>query len=101
MRRFPVRYNSENLTKEEYIPLAMMIEHENQCIANYGQNVDKLAQNGGTNYLETYFILKDKFLDLYLEDGDDELLESRAKNLVQGMAYRWLMENGLLNQIDI
>jgi hypothetical protein len=51
--------------------------------------------------LETYFILKDKFLDLYLEDGDDELLESRAKNLVQGMAYRWLMENGLLNQIDI
>jgi hypothetical protein len=100
MRRFPVRYNYKGLTKEEYIPLAMMIEHEKQCIANHGQNVDRLAQNGGINYLEAYFILKDKFIDLYMEDWDEEL-EYRAKNLVQGMAYRWLMEKGLLKQIDI
>ena len=82
-----------------YIPFEMMLEHENQCYINHGQSVETLARRGGTDYIETFFILHDsKYANnaRYGTEEYDKKVEV-AKRYVLSMAYEWCMEHGLFD----
>lgn len=93
MKCYPIK------NKTEYIPYDMMLEHEAQCRMNVQKTVEKSAKMGGISYLDAYFILKDEPFNMYMDTDDMAKLEDRARNLVQAMVYRWLMNNSLLDQI--
>lgn len=90
MKKYPI------LGTSEYIPFEMMLEHEEQCHANHNQSVQRLAERGGTDYLETYYILNDsKFIK-----PDDKKVSRYAENarrIVHALAYEWLIKNNQLN----
>ena len=97
MKRYPIQYGD----KTEYIPYEMVLEHEEQCKYNHYQSVETLAMRGGTSYIETLFILKDRCLDgIYkLEElyGNPTKIEKKARTVVLSMSYQWLMKNEKLN----
>ena len=91
MGKYPIQYKYNN----EFIPIEMMLEHEEQCHINHGQSVIRLAERCGTSYLETYYILNDsKFKHHNVEEY--ERLEKDARRVVQAKAYEWLMEHNKL-----
>lgn len=90
MKKYPILYGDGN----EFIPIEMMLEHEEQCIKNHNQTVNDLMQMGGTSYLETFYILKNH--NYVFPNGKDmERLENNARGLVHAMAYEWLMNKVL------
>lgn len=97
MKRYPIQYGDN----AEYIPYEMVLEHEEQCKYNHYQNVETLAMRGGTSYIETLFILKDRVLDgIYkLEElyGNPKEFEKKARTVVLSMSYQWLMKHNQLN----
>lgn len=87
MEKYPI-LNS----KGEFIPLELMKEHENQCLVNHKQSVQRLSERGGTTYLETYYILLDcPYKDV--SENDFERVNVKARMIVQALAYEWLMKN--------
>lgn len=91
MNKYPI--HSENM----YIPYEMMLEHEEQCLINHHQSVETLARRGGTDYLETYFILNNKKYDTR-NFKNLEQAEQKAKVIVLSKAYIWLMQNHMLGE---
>ena len=90
MKKYPI------LGTTEYIPFEMMLEHEKQCYINHNQSVQRLAERGGTDYLETYYILNDSKY-LYHAKDDTERYIQNARRLVHALAYEWLIRNNQLN----
>lgn len=89
MKKYPI------LGTTDFIPFDMMLEHEEQCLKNHYQSVQRLAERGGTSYMETYYILHDsKFI--HHEPKDMPRYEFTAKRAVQAMAYEWIMKKDLL-----
>ena len=95
MKRYPKQCGDNT----EYIPYEMMLEHEEQCKYNHYQNVETLAMRGGTSYIETLFILKDRVLDgiCKLEELYEKEIEKKARTVVLSMSYQWLMKKEELN----
>lgn len=93
MERFPIQYQN----KGEFIPLGLMLEHEEQCIKNHNQSVKQLAQRGGTSYVETYYILNDSEYKKPRLKEMEELgrYEENARRIVHAKAYEYLMNNDL------
>lgn len=93
MERFPIQYQN----KGEYIPLGLMLEHEEQCIKNHQQSVQQLAKRGGTSYVETYYILNNSEYKKPINKELDELgrYEENARKIVFAKAYEYLMNNDL------
>ena len=82
-----------------YIPQEMMKEHENQCYINHGQSVGRLANRGGTSYLETFYILNNSTYSDNSMVGTEEYEKKAkyAKKCVYSMAYEWMIQHGLLD----
>jgi hypothetical protein len=82
----------------DYIPYELMMEHENQCYYNHGQSVHRLAERGGTTYLETFDILNDKLNHWSVGKTKEQIadLELRARREVHAICYEWLIEKGIV-----
>lgn len=91
------RYPIQSKKRKEYIPFEMILEHEEQCYINHGQSVERLAERGGTSYLETYWILKNSKYKIC--EGNYSELEECAREMVRELAYKWLMKNGKIERI--
>ena len=90
MKKYPI------IKTNEYIPFEMMLEHEEQCFKNHGQSVQRLSERGGTDYLETYYILNDSEYKKHNND-DLERLQFNARRIVHALVYEWLMKNNKLD----
>lgn len=90
MKKYPI------LKTNEYIPFEMMLEHEKQCFKNHGQSVQRLFERGGTDYLETYYILNDSEYKIP-NNVDLERLQYNARRIVHALVYEWLMKNNKLD----
>lgn len=86
MQKYPILGS-----KGEYIPWEMMLEHEEQCLINHGQSVETLARRGGTDYIETYYILNDSKFKMV--KGEYERVNANARRIVHALSYEWLMKN--------
>lgn len=91
MKKYPMMYKN----KGEYVPFEMMLEHEEQCFVNHGQSVETLARRGGTDYLETYYILNDSKYKRHNTKDIDRLTEN-ARRIVHALVYEWLMNHDML-----
>lgn len=93
MERFPIQYQNRG----EFIPLGLMLEHEEQCLKNHHQSVQQLAKRGGTSYVETYYILNDSEYKKPRLKEMEELgrYEENARRIVHAKAYEYLMNNDL------
>ena len=89
MERFPIQYQN----KGEFIPLGLMLEHEEQCIKNHHQSVKQLAQRGGTSYLEAYYIIFDSEYKRPIESM--KRYEENARRVVHAKSYEYLLSNDL------
>ena len=96
MKKYPILHSNK-----DYIPYDMMLEHEQQCIYNHGQTVQRLSERGGTSYSETLFILKNRSFDDTLvnqyEKNNKRSFEDEARKTVHAIAYQWLVEH---NELD-
>jgi hypothetical protein len=90
MKKYPI------LKTNEYIPFEMMLEHERQCFENHGQSVQRLSERGGTDYIETYYILNDSEYKNH-DNIDPEKLQHNARSIVHSMAYEWMLKNNKLD----
>ncbi|RJQ44379.1 MAG: hypothetical protein C4534_06525 [Gaiellales bacterium] len=71
-RQFPIVQLRENPSDEpEWIPWALLQDHEMQARKNHSQSLYTLASGGGITVREAYFLIRDMDLNMAMPSLDE------------------------------